>query len=196
MSAITAPGGVTLAGSTAKLAGITSSASVAGAGGNVGITAPTITLTGNILSLAAGSGIGVNYKGGAISLTGNVILDGTAFTICNDPITGGIQNYANNPITINGSINGQAASSQDLSLLGLGTIIHVTGQIGVSQRLASLNIGTSSVLPMSVAIDGAVHSDAIVADGNTIFFGNPIFSNSSRKFIVVASRIRYFERGL
>ena len=174
MSAITAPGGVTLAGSTAKLAGITSSASVAGAGGNVGITASTITLTGNILSLAAGSGIGVNYKGGAISLTGNVILDGTAFTICNDPITGGIQNYANNPITINGSINGQAASSQALSLLGLGTIIHVTGQIGVSQRLASLNIGTISVLPMSVAIDGAVHSDAIAADSTAIFFGNPI----------------------
>ena len=179
MSAITAPGGVSLAGATAKIAGITASASAAGQGGNITLSASTITLTGNLLSLAAGSGIGVHHKGGAINLTGNVVLDGAAFIFCNDPITGGIQNYTNNPISITGAINGQAASSQSLSILGSGTAINLAGSIGLNQQLTSLNVGVSTSLPASVVIGGAVKADAITVDGSSIILGNSITSSTS-----------------
>lgn len=174
MAPITAPGGITLAGAIAKVAGISASASLAGPGGNIGLTAATITLTGNLESRAAGSGIGVNHKGGAISLAGNVVLDGISFSLRNDPISGGILNYVNNPITISGSIDGQAASSQTLEILGLGTPIHVTGNIGAAQRLASLDMGTALNLPNSVILDGSVTSDAIAVHSSAISMFQPI----------------------
>ena len=172
-AAIFAPGGVSLSGATVKVSGIDTSAASNADGGAISLAGSTITLTGNLTAKGAASGIGANHKGGTITLTGNVVLDGSLFTLRNDPVTGGILNYVNNPITIQGKLDGQSASGQTLVLEGEGTPIRVTGATGSSARLAVFDTGRAS-LPGSVTLDGSLKADASAITGGTIALGGVV----------------------
>lgn len=172
-ASISAPGGVSLAGTTVKVAAIDTSAASSADGGPISLAGSTITLTGNMTAKGAASGIGSNQKGGAITLTGNVVLDGSSFTLRNDPATGGIPGFVNNPITIQGKLDGQSSSGQALVLEGEGTSIRITGQTGSVARLAVFDIGRSSV-PGSVTLDSGLKTDATSIVASTISFGGAV----------------------
>ncbi len=172
-AAIYAPAGVSLAGATVKVTGIDTSAATNADGGAISLAGSTITLTGNLTAKGAASGVGANHKGGAITLTGNVVLDGSLFTLRNDPVTGGISNYVNNPITIQGKLDGQSASGQTLVLEGEGTPITITGAIGSGARLAVFDTGRATA-PGSVNLNGSLKSDATAITGNTIALGGAV----------------------
>lgn len=172
-AAIFAPGGVALAGSTVKVAAIDTSASGNADGGDISLSGSVITLTGNLTAKGAASGAGANHKGGSITLTGNTVLDGSAFSIRNDPVTGGIAGYPNNSVTIQGKLDGQSASGQSLLLEGQGTAFRITGAIGSANRLASLESGRGTN-PVSVSLDSTLKSDAATLSASGVALGGAI----------------------
>ena len=140
-SLLTAPDGVSLAGNVIELNEVAAS-EINAAPGNIDLTAGVITLRGDLVSRAdvASAPLGYNQQGGSITLTGAVQLDTASVLIDNQPATGGIFRYTNNPVLVTGTVDGLSSGSASLVINSPGGAVTITGAVGSKGALDSLQI--------------------------------------------------------
>lgn len=175
---VTAPLGVKLASKAIEVASIDTSRTGAAAG-DITLTASAITLRGDLLAKVTPNSLpGFNAKGGAIQLTGPVTLDAPVVRIDNQPVTGGIPGFVNNPVQVLGTIDGFAADENSLTVTGWGTSITVTGAIGSSKALTDLRLNGSPTGDITLAAITAASADLL---GNNLQLGGPVLLTGDLK---------------